>query len=245
MTTHMTTTHLSTTDLTSHVTTRIRPAGSGALLVCLDTPEHVTGLYHDLLADPPEGFIEAIPAAETVMVVFDPSRTSATAIGPRLRAAAERVSRTIREISAISSIPAIDEPSTHQDPASNVITIPVVYDGPDLDETARRTGLGVEEVVRLHVAGEYVVAFCGFAPGFAYLSGVDPMLTLPRRSLPRTRIPAGSVAVSDRYSCVYPHESPGGWHLLGRTSTVMWDLEREPPALLTPGTRVRFEQVTT
>ena len=240
MTTHMTTTHM-----TTRATTQIRPAGSGALLVCLDSPEHVTGLYHDLLADPPEGFIEAIPAAETVMVIFDPSCTSATSIGPRLRAAAERTSTTMHEISSISAIQAIDEPREHQDPVSNVITIPVIYDGPDLDETARRTGLSVEEVVRLHVAGEYVVAFCGFAPGFAYLSGVDPMLTLPRRSLPRTRIPAGSVAVSDRYSCVYPHESPGGWHLLGRTSMVMWDLEREPPALLTQGTRVRFEQVTT
>ena len=216
------------------MTTHIRTAGSSALLVCLDTPEHVTALYHDLQADPPEGFIEAIPAAETVMVVFDPSRAAATTLGPRLRAAAERASMSAR---------AIDDPSMRQNPV--VVTIPVVYDGPDLHETARRVGFGVDEVVRRHVAGEYVVAFCGFAPGFAYLSGLDSALILPRRSLPRTRIPAGSVAVSDRYTCVYPHESPGGWHLLGRTSTVMWDLEREPPALLTPGTRVRFEQVTT
>ena len=218
------------------MTMHIRTAGSRALLVCLDAPEHVTGLYHDLLADPPEGFIEAIPAAETVMVVFDPSRAAASVLGPRLRAAAERAS-------ARTNARAIDDPSTRQDPA--VVTIPVVYDGPDLDETARRTGLGVEEVVRRHVAGEYVVAFCGFAPGFAYLSGLDPALVLPRRSLPRTRVPAGSVAVSDRYTSVYPHESPGGWHLLGRSSMVMWDLERESPALLTPGTHVRFEQVTT
>ena len=218
------------------MTMHIRTAGSRALLVCLDAPEHVTGLYHDLLADPPEGFIEAIPAAETVMVVFDPSRAAASVLGPRLRAAAERAS-------ARTNARAIDDPSTRQDPAA--VTIPVVYDGPDLDETARRTGLGVEEVVRRHVAGEYVVAFCGFAPGFAYLSGLDPALILPRRSLPRTRVPAGSVAVSDRYTSVYPHESPGGWHLLGRSSMVMWDLERESPALLTPGTHVRFEQVTT
>ena len=218
------------------MTTHIRTAGSGALLVCLDAPEHVTELYHDLLADPPEGFIEAIPAAETVMVVFDPSHAAASTLGSRLRAAAERASTK-------TNATAIDDPSTRQDPV--VVIIPVVYDGPDLHEVARRTGLGVEEVVRRHVAGEYVVSFCGFAPGFAYLSGLDPTLILPRRSLPRTRVPAGSVAVSDRYTSVYPHESPGGWHLLGRSSMVLWDLEREPPALLTPGTRVRFEQVTT
>jgi 5-oxoprolinase (ATP-hydrolysing) subunit B len=213
------------------MTMYIRTAGSSALLVCLDAPEHVTGLYHDLLADPPEGFIEAIPAAETVMVVFDPSRASASTLGPRLRAAAQRAS---------TNTYSIDESSAHQNPA---VTIPVVYDGPDLDDTSRCTGMSVEEVVRRHEAGEYVVAFCGFAPGFAYLSGLDPALILPRRSIPRTRVPAGSVAVSDRYTSVYPHESPGGWHLLGRTTMVMWDLERQPPALLTPGTRVRFERV--
>jgi KipI family sensor histidine kinase inhibitor len=212
--------------------TRVLAAGSTALLVCLDDPEHVTGLYNDLLADPPEGFIEAIPAAETVMVVFDPARTAAAPLGARLRAAAERASTNTNTS---------DEPSARQAPA--VVTIPVVYDGPDLEETARRTGLSAEEVVRRHTVGEYVVAFCGFAPGFAYLSGLDPVLVLPRRSLPRTRIPAGSVAVSDRYTSVYPHESPGGWHLLGRTAMAMWDLERQPPALLTPGTHVRFEQV--
>jgi 5-oxoprolinase (ATP-hydrolysing) subunit B len=215
-------------------TTRVLAAGSTALLVCLDDPEHVTGLYHDLLADPPEGFIEAIPAAETVMVVFDPARTAAAALGAKLRAAAQRASTNTHSI---------DEANARQNLA--VVTVPVVYDGPDLDGTARRTGLSVEEVVLRHTTGEYVVAFCGFAPGFAYLSGLDPVLRLPRRSLPRTRVPAGSVGVSDRYTSVYPHESPGGWHLLGRTTMVMWDLERQPPGLLTPGTHVRFEQVTT
>jgi 5-oxoprolinase (ATP-hydrolysing) subunit B len=219
---------------TMNTTTKILAAGSSALLVCLDTPELVTGLYHDLLADPPEGFVEAIPAAETVMVVFDPSRAAASTLGPRLRAAVQRVSTNTY------STYSTDEPSARQEPA---VTIPVVYDGPDLDETSRRTCMSVEEVVRRHEAGEYVVAFCGFAPGFAYLSGLDPALILPRRSIPRTRVPAGSVAVSDRYTSVYPHESPGGWHLLGRTTKVLWDLESQPPALLAPGTRVRFEQV--
>jgi 5-oxoprolinase (ATP-hydrolysing) subunit B len=220
-----------TTGTKAKTKVQILPAGSSALLVCLDTPEHVTGLYRDLLADPPEGFIEAIPAAETVMVVFDPSRAAASTLGPRLRAAAERAS---------TNTYSIEERGVNQNPP---ITIPVVYDGPDLDATSRSTGMSVEELVRRHEAGDYVVAFCGFAPGFAYLSGLDPALILPRRSIPRTRVPAGSVAVSDRYTSVYPHTSPGGWHLLGRTAMILWDLERQPPALLTPGTRVRFERV--
>ena len=215
------------------MTTRVLTAGSDALLVSLDGPELVTGLYHDLLSAPPEGFVEAIPAAETVLVVFDPAHTSAATLTPRLHTAAERASQNTHSIA---------EPSAQQQP---VITIPVVYDGPDLDEIAQCTGLSVEKVVRRHEAGEYVVAFCGFAPGFGYLTGLDPALILPRRSTPRTHIPAGSVAISDRFTAVYPHASPGGWHLLGRTATVMWDLERQPPALLAPGTRVRFEQVTT
>ena len=210
---------------------RILTAGSGALLVCLDRPEQVTGLYHELLSDPPEGFVEAVPAAETVMVHFDPARTAAPVLGPRLRAAAERSNAKPETV-----------PATTQEPA---ISIPVVYDGPDLEDVARRTDLSVEEVIRRHEAAEYVVAFCGFAPGFGYLTGLDPALRLPRRSIPRTRVPVGSVAISDRFTCVYPHVSPGGWHLLGRTSMVMWDTYRQPPALLTPGTRVRFERVGT
>ena len=203
---------------------RVRAAGSSALLVCLDEPELVTGLYRELLSDPPAGYIDAIPAAETVMVVYDPASTHASALGAWLEAAAERA--------------ATREPVADHGP---VVSIPVVYDGPDLAEVARRTELSVEEVVRRHAAGEYVVAFCGFAPGFGYLTGLDPALRLPRRPVPRTRIPAGSVAVADRFTSVYPSGSPGGWHLLGRTTTVMWDLRRQPPALLAPGARVRFE----
>lgn len=213
---------------------RILAAGSSALLVCLDKSEQVTGLYDELLGDPPDGFIEAVPAAETVLVVFDPTRTAAAHLGPRLRAAAERASTR-------TSPPSVESAANQQ----AVVVIPVVYDGPDLAETARRAGLSVEEVVRRHAAGEYVVAFCGFAPGFGYLTGLDPALRLPRRSNPRTRVPAGSVAISDCYTSVYPVTSPGGWHLLGRTSTVMWDVERQPPSLLAPGTRVRFEPAAT
>jgi KipI family sensor histidine kinase inhibitor len=203
---------------------RLKTAGSSALLVCLDGLEQVAGLYRELQNDPPAGFVDAIPAAETVMVVYDPVHTQAATIGAWLEAAVERSD--------------VYEAIADQGP---VITIPVIYDGPDLAEVACRADLSVEEVVRRHAAGEYVVAFCGFAPGFGYLTGLDPALALPRRTVPRTRIPAGSVAIADRFTSVYPSNSPGGWHLLGRSTTVMWDLERQPPALLTPGTRVRFE----
>ncbi len=107
-------------------------------------------------------------------------------------------------------------------------------------EIAQLTGLGVDEVIRRHQRAEYVVAFVGFAPGFGYLVGGDPALRVPRRSTPRTRVPAGSVALAGEFTGVYPREGPGGWQLIGRTEAVLWDLDRQPPALLAPGTRVRF-----
>jgi KipI family sensor histidine kinase inhibitor len=120
------------------------------------------------------------------------------------------------------------------------VEIPVTYDGPDLAEVARLTGLPADEVVRRHAAAEYVVAFSGFAPGFGYLTGLPAELRVPRRDSPRTAVPAGSVAVAGEFTGVYPRRSPGGWQLLGRTDAVLWDPERDPPALLVPGTRVRF-----
>ncbi len=115
-----------------------------------------------------------------------------------------------------------------------------MYDGEDLDDVARATGLDRDEVIARHTGSSFRVDFCGFAPGFAYLRGLDEALWLPRRSTPRTRVPAGSVAIADVYSAVYPGVSPGGWHLLGTTSTRVWDVDRDPPALLEPGTEVRF-----
>jgi 5-oxoprolinase (ATP-hydrolysing) subunit B len=123
------------------------------------------------------------------------------------------------------------------------VVIPVVYDGEDLADVAAEAGLSVAEVVGRHSAGAYVSAFCGFAPGFAYLAGSDPALHVSRRSSPRTRIPPGSVAIAGEYTAVYPSASPGGWRLLGRTDVPVWDVERDPPNLLPPGTRVRFAAV--
>jgi KipI family sensor histidine kinase inhibitor len=118
--------------------------------------------------------------------------------------------------------------------------IPVRYGGPDLHEVAELTGLSPEEVAARHQQSEYVVGFLGFAPGFAYLLGGDERLHLSRRTEPRVRVPAGTVALGGVYSGVYPRESPGGWHLIGRTETVLFDSTRQPPALLAAGDRVCF-----
>lgn len=121
------------------------------------------------------------------------------------------------------------------------VVIGVRYDGVDLAEVSAATGLSVGEAVALHRGATYEVAFCGFAPGFAYLTGLPHPLHLPRRSTPRTLVPAGSVAIAAGYSAVYPGASPGGWHVLGSTELALFDPDGDPPALLTPGTRVRFE----
>jgi KipI family sensor histidine kinase inhibitor len=121
------------------------------------------------------------------------------------------------------------------------LTVPVVYDGPDLEAVAAHCSLSTDEVVRRHAAAAYRVGFVGFAPGFGYLLGGDPALRVPRRDEPRERVPAGSVALAGEYSAVYPSDSPGGWQLIGRTELRMFEAQRRPPALLQPGTRVRFE----
>jgi len=129
------------------------------------------------------------------------------------------------------------------DEDEGVAEIPVVYDGADLAEVAELTGLSEQEVVARHAAGEYEVGWLGFSPGFAYLTGLDPALHVPRLDSPRTSVPAGSVAIAGPLAAVYPAASPGGWRLLGRTTARLWDPAREPPAALGPGRRVRFRPV--
>jgi KipI family sensor histidine kinase inhibitor len=121
-----------------------------------------------------------------------------------------------------------------------LVEVPVTYDGADLDDVAARWGTDVEGVVERHGGIEFVSAFCGFAPGFAYLAGLPEQYAVPRLDSPRTRVPAGSVGLAGSWCGVYPSESPGGWRLLGRTDATLWDPERSEPALLAPGTRVRF-----
>ena len=123
---------------------------------------------------------------------------------------------------------------------ADLVELPVVYDGPDLGTVARHWRTSVDEVVARHRSTEFVVAFCGFAPGFAYLSGLPDDLRVPRLEQPRARVPAGSVGLAGGFTGIYPRASPGGWQLIARTDAELWDTDRQPPALLAPGTRVRF-----
>ncbi|HEX4685847.1 MAG TPA: allophanate hydrolase subunit 1 [Nocardioides sp.] len=118
------------------------------------------------------------------------------------------------------------------------VEVPVVYDGPDLEDVAAQWGCDVDQVPARHQATAFVASFCGFAPGFAYLTGLD--VAVRRLASPRARVPGGSVALADRWCGVYPTASPGGWRIIGRTDARLWDVDRDPPALLAPGTRVRF-----
>jgi 5-oxoprolinase (ATP-hydrolysing) subunit B len=137
-------------------------------------------------------------------------------------------------------------PFDREEEAHRVVEIPVRYGGdagPDLAFVAARAGLSEGRAIDLHVAGEYVVSFLGFLPGFAYLDGLDAALTTPRRASPRVAVPRGSVAIGGRLTAVYPHASPGGWHLIGRTDLELFDAARSPAALLAPGDRVRFVSI--
>ncbi|CAB3628367.1 5-oxoprolinase/urea amidolyase family protein [Achromobacter pestifer] len=198
---------------------RFLPVNTDALLVELDDLEQTLALFDALQTRPIAGITELVPAARTVLVVFRPDVVTRDAL--------------IADIGGrdTSGLVARD---------GKLIEIPVHYNGEDLDEVAKLLGITPQEVVRRHVGGTYSVAFTGFAPGFAYLSGGDPSLDVPRRKTPRTRIPAGAVALAGTFSGVYPQASPGGWQILGVTPTAMWDLSRETPALLQPGYRVRF-----
>lgn len=204
------------------MTRRVLPYGERAVLVEVDDGDEAMALHAALAAADVAGVTELVPAARTVLVRFDPSR-----VQPGPLAAA---------IAALAAPPPADT-------VGPLVTVEVVYDGTDLAEVAASTGLTVDDVVARHQAPTYRVAFCGFTPGFGYLVGGDPALRVPRLATPRQRVPAGSVAVADVYSAVYPTATPGGWRLLGRTDAAVWDATRRPPALLAPGTRVRFVAV--
>ncbi|MEU5363837.1 allophanate hydrolase subunit 1 [Streptomyces sp. NPDC005925] len=198
---------------------RVLPVGDSALLVEVASGEEAEALHAELLRRRAEGTLtarEIVPAARTVLLdgVTGPARLA-------------------------SELTAADVPSAPPR-ARAVIELPVRYDGPDLADVAALWGVPEEEVARVHAGTEFRVAFCGFAPGFGYLTGLPPRYHVPRRDTPRTAVPAGSVALAGPYTGVYPRASPGGWQLIGTTDAVLWDHARVPAALLAPGTRVRF-----
>lgn len=167
---------------------------------------------------------EAVPGYTTVTVFHDSTFES-------IRAAIEPIVRTPSA-----------ETMANAGVAEHII--PVRYDGPDLEDVATRTGLSVPDIIEKHAGRVYTVYLIGFVPGWAYLGDLDPALELPRRDQPRTRVPAGSVAIAGRQTGVYPLDTPGGWHLIGRTSTTMFDPMADPPATLAAGDRVRFVPTT-
>jgi KipI family sensor histidine kinase inhibitor len=198
---------------------RVLPVNRSAVLIELASLDDVVALHASLVSAPVDGILEILPAAQTLMLRFDPAHWTRQML-------IEALSQ--RDLAATSRT------------RGALVEIPMRYDGEDLAEVARLCGLSLEEVIRRHGAREYTVAFCGFSPGFGYLIGGDPMLQVPRRSTPRTRVPAGSVAIAGGYCGVYPQASPGGWQIIGTTSMRMWDSARAAPAILSPGTRVKF-----
>jgi KipI family sensor histidine kinase inhibitor len=200
---------------------RARPAGDAALLVPAEGL--ASGLAAAIVAERIAGVRDVVPGAGTVLVTTEPGSLDLGDLAARVLA--------------------LPVPQAGAAAAARA-EIPVVYDGPDLAEVARLTGLSAGEVAARHAAGDYTVGWLGFSPGFGYLTGLDPVLaTVPRLAEPRLRVPAGTVAIAAGLAAVYPSASPGGWRLLGRTSATMWEPQRDPPALLAPGMRVRFRAV--
>jgi KipI family sensor histidine kinase inhibitor len=194
-----------------------RPAGDRALLLELADNEAANRVAARARQDL-NGVVDVVPGHCTVLVTF---------AGPPDRGA----------VLAVAEAALRDE---HADVRPRELELAVRYDGPDLAEVAELVSLSPEEVVARHCAPSYLAGFIGFAPGFAYLLGVDERLQVPRRAEPRTRVPGGTVAIAGVYSGVYPRESPGGWRQLGRTDEVLFDPAREPPGLIAAGDRVRF-----
>ena len=200
--------------------------GDQALLLEFDSTAEVLA-WCDALTDADLlGVLDIVPASRTVLLKL---------AGPRYRDPTRQRLGKLRIENVADDVTA----PIHQ----RAVEIDVVYDGADLEEVARLTGLSQDDVVAAHTAAPMRVGFGGFAPGFAYLVGGDERLNVPRRAEPRTRVPAGSVGLAGEFSGVYPRESPGGWQLIGRTDAVLWDVDRDPPALLTPGSWVRFRAI--
>ncbi|PZE34754.1 allophanate hydrolase subunit 1 [Curtobacterium sp. MCPF17_031] len=228
------------------MTPDVRAAGASAVLATFDSLAEVVafraGLANTALADtaPADtaladpgladtgpagarlpGVTEVVSGARTLLFRFDPAVTDAGRVGSLLSGV--RPSR----------------PSDDREERAPVV-VPVTYDGVDLEAVSTLTGMTRDDLVAWHTGQVWTSAFCGFAPGFSYLTGTAPSLDVPRRDASRTAVPSGAVALAGEFSAVYPRTSPGGWQLIGRTEVPMWSLDRTPPALAPAGVRLRF-----
>lgn len=222
---------------------RFAPLGDRAVTITLgttiDEPTHrlVRAVSAMLDRRPPAGMTDQVAAFASVTVHYDPLRVD-PGDDPRASPYARIVRALERELSDITP-DALAPPRT--------IEIPVCYGGelgPDLDDVATRHGITADEVVRLHSGGDYLVYMVGFMPGFAYLGGVPEQIVTPRRTSPRTVVPAGTVGIGGQQTGIYPMDSPGGWNLIGRTPLRVFDIARESPSLLGTGDRVRFRPIS-
>jgi KipI family sensor histidine kinase inhibitor len=214
----------------------VLPVGEAGLLLEVSDLESVLALDAALRQvaasrqGPWRDVTDVVPAARTVLLL-----TETGADLGALTTAVRTLSDAVRPERGVGAAAAAETaPSSHE------VAIAVRYDGPDLADVAAHTGLTPREVVAAHTGMPWRVAFGGFAPGFAYLVGGDPRLRVSRRPAPRPSVPAGSVGVAGEFSGIYPRASPGGWQIIGTTDAVLWDVDRDPPALLAPGAVVRF-----
>jgi KipI family sensor histidine kinase inhibitor len=215
----------------------IHDYGDQALLLEFESTAEVLAWADALREADLLGVLDIVPASRTVLVKL---------AGPRYQAPTrQRLGKLCMTANAVSDVTAPIDGIDGRADIKIDIEIDVVYDGADLDEVARLTGLSTDQVIAAHTGTPWRVGFGGFAPGFAYLIGGDGRLEVPRQSEPRTRVPAGSVALAGEFSAVYPRESPGGWQLIGHTSkdtAELWDVDRDRPALLSPGMWVQFRE---
>lgn len=202
----------------------LRPAGERGVLIEFEDAADRRLLDDVLSARPLPGLIDQVPALRTLLLTF------ATA------------SDLHQAVDALATID-LDLDGTRAGENGEVVEIPVRYDGEDLPDVARLLDLSVDDVIARHTGQLWTVDFAGFMPGFGYCTGETGGLDVPRLTTPRTKIPAGSVALAGEFTSIYPQASPGGWRLIGSTDVQLWDLERTPPALLAPGRRIRFVEV--
>ncbi len=197
----------------------VRRAGEAALLIEVDDFTTAQRVRTCLLRARIPGVRELVPGLRSLLLVADPLAVDLDELAAKLPA---------WDYGEAATIPGRD------------VDIPIHYDGPDLDATANLTGLHRDELIERHAASTYTVAFLGFSPGFPYLVGLDPRLQVPRLDTPRTRVPAGSVAMAGDMTAIYTRATPGGWRILGHTDLALFSPHRHPPALLAPGDRVHF-----